>query len=101
MHMKAVSRNITVSNPNGVHCRVAERLISIISEHEATVQLTGQEGEPVDCTSILEILSLGLGCGSSVCFTAQGPDAHQVADAVEHLLTPSALDSELQDSILL
>ena len=39
-------------NPNGVHCRVAERLIKVIDEHVATVQIIDQV-QPIDCTSIL------------------------------------------------
>ena len=84
--MKTVSWESTVANPNGVHCRVAERLIKVIDKHEATVRIIDQ-GRPVDCTSILELLSLALVQGSRVCFTAQGPDADHVAAAVEQVLS--------------
>ena len=73
-------------NPNGVHCRVAERLIKVIDEHVATVQIIDQV-QPIDCTSILELLSLALVQGSRVRFTAQGPDADQVVAAVEQVLS--------------
>jgi phosphotransferase system HPr (HPr) family protein len=84
--MNIVSWESTVTNPNGVHCRVAERLIKVIDEHEATVQIVNQ-GQPVDCTSILELLSLALVQGSRVQFTAQGPDAEQVVAAVDQVLS--------------
>jgi phosphocarrier protein len=84
--MKIVSWESTVNNPNGVHCRVAERLIKVIDEHKATVHIIDQ-GQPVDCTSILELLSLALGQGSRVQFTAQGSDADQVVAAVEQVLS--------------
>ncbi|CAK8711201.1 Phosphotransferase system HPr (HPr) family [Candidatus Electrothrix laxa] len=84
--MNIVSWESTVTNPNGVHCRVAERLITVIDEHEATVQMTHQ-GQPVDCTSILELLSLALVQGSRVQFSARGPDAEQVVAAVEQVLS--------------
>ena len=84
--MKTVSWESTVTNPNGIHCRVAERLIRVIEEHEAAVQIIDQ-GVPIDCTSILELLSLALVQGSRVRFTAQGPDAELVAAAVEQILS--------------
>ena len=84
-----------MANPNGVHCRVAERLISVIDTYEASVQIisSGQSGQPItytNCTSILELLSLGLVQGSQVQFTAQGPDAELVAVAIEQVLSESA-----------
>ncbi|MCW5211808.1 HPr family phosphocarrier protein [Desulfobulbus sp. TB] len=85
--MKTVSWTSTVANPNGVHCRVAERLIRVIDNYEASVQIISPE---TACTSILELLSLGLVQGSQVQFTAQGPDAEQVAVAVEQILSESA-----------
>jgi phosphotransferase system HPr (HPr) family protein len=91
--MKIVSWESTVTNPNGVHCRVAERLIKVIDEHEATVQIIDQ-GPPIDCTSILELLSLALVQGSRVRFTAQGPDADQVVAAVDQVLSEPEPDED-------
>ena len=91
--MKTVSWESTVTNPNGVHCRVAERLIKVIDEHEAAVRMTHQ-GQPIDCTSILELLSLALVQGSRVQFTAQGPDAEQVVAAVEQGLSEPESEPE-------
>lgn len=81
-----------MTNPNGVHCRVAERLIKVIDEHEAVVQIIDQ-GQPVDCVSILELLSLGLVQGSQVQLSAQGPDADQVVAAVNQVLSEPDPDS--------
>ncbi len=92
--MKTVCWTSTVANPNGVHCRVAERLISVIDTYEASVHIIspGQSEQPTytNCTSILELLSLGLVQGSQVQFTAQGPDAELVAVAIEQVLSESA-----------
>jgi phosphotransferase system HPr (HPr) family protein len=84
--MNIVFWESTVTNPNGVHCRVAERLIKVVDEHEAIVQIIDR-GPPIDCTSILELLSLALVQGSRVCFTAQGPDADRVVAAVDQVLS--------------
>ncbi|WP_339133242.1 MAG: HPr family phosphocarrier protein [Candidatus Electrothrix sp. GW3-4] len=92
--MKTVSWESTVTNPNGMHCRVAERLMKVIDAHEATVQIV-EQGQLIDCSSILELLSLALVQGSRVRFTAQGPDAEQVVAAVEEVL---AEPEPLQDA---
>jgi phosphocarrier protein HPr len=75
-----------IANPNGVHCRVAAKLTDIVAAHNAQVWITGR-GEPVDCASILEVLSLSLIQGSVVAFTAEGPDAELAAQAINRLLS--------------
>jgi phosphotransferase system HPr (HPr) family protein len=84
--MSIVSRQCRVLHPNGIHCRVATRLVEIVSGYKATVRITGSDGI-VDCSSILDILSLSLVHGSLIRFTAQGPDADKVLAAVEVLLS--------------
>lgn len=83
--MKKIAWKSRVGNARGVHCRVASRLTEIVAEHDAEVRII-VETESVDCTSMLEILSLSLTYGSLVSFTAQGPDAARVAEAIEELL---------------
>lgn len=92
--MKKVCWETTVTNPHGVHCRVAERLISAIDEHDCTVQII-DHGQPIDCSSILELLSLALVQGSRVQFTAQGPDADEVAAVIEQVLSAPESDTLL------
>ena len=91
--MNSVSWESRVGNPKGVHCRVADHLIEIIDAHDANVRITDR-GEPVDCSSLLEILSLALVHGSQVRFTAQGPDADKVAAAIDSLLSDQSSDHE-------
>ena len=86
--MSCVRWESRVANPKGVHCRVASRLTEIVAGHDAEVRIIAG-AESVDCTSILEILSLCLVHGSRVSFTAQGPDAHRVAAAIENILSVS------------
>ena len=96
--MNIVSWESTVTNPNGVHCRVAERLIKVIDEHESAVRMVHQ-GQPVDCTSILELLSLALVQGSLVQFTAQGSDAEQVVAAVDQVLSEPESEPEPHQNV--
>ncbi len=75
-----------VHNPQGIHCRVAGRLTEIIAGHDAEVQLVNRD-EEIDCTSILEILSLALVQGSQVDFIARGREADKVQAAINRLLS--------------
>ncbi len=76
-----------VANPKGVHCRVAAKLIEITENHNVTVQFVNPQGERADCASMLEVLSLALSQGSVVRCTAEGPEATQAAQAIDHLLS--------------
>lgn len=87
--MSRVTWQSRVSNPNGVHCRVAAKLAEIAAAYKAHVWITGR-GEPVDCSSILELLSLSLVQDSLVSFTAEGPEAAQAAEAIDRLFSSGA-----------
>ncbi len=79
-----------VNNPKGVHCRVAAQLAEIVASHDAEVRIINQ-GEPADCSSILDVLSLGLVQGSLVGFTAHGPEADKMPVEIKRLF--SGLDA--------
>ncbi len=87
--MSRVTWQSRVANPHGVHCRVAAKLAEIAAAHKAQVWITGR-GEPVDCSSILELLSLSLAQGSLVSFTAEGSEAAQAAEAIDRLFSSGA-----------
>ena len=88
--MPSVRWHCRVDNPKGVHCRVAGKLAEIIAGHDAEVQLCHRD-EQIDCTSILEILSLALVRGSRVEFLAHGREAAKVQTAINQLLSDNVL----------
>ena len=75
-----------VENPKGIHCRMATRLAEIVADHTVAMKIVDGK-ESVDCSSILDVLGLGLVHGTYVCFTAKGPDAHTVLTAVAALFS--------------
>jgi phosphotransferase system HPr (HPr) family protein len=91
--MKQHSWESRVQCHRGVHCRVASRMVEIVEQHDACVEIHFQ-GDSVDCTSMLEILSLSLSQGAVVSFHAQGPEAEQVAAALDALLAQEGEDSD-------
>ncbi len=83
--MSIESVNCCIKNPKGIHCRVATKIAEIVSAHDSVVQLKAENGQ-VDCSSILDILSLALLQDSQVVVTADGADARTVLKALKSLL---------------
>lgn len=81
-------RKITVNIQQGIHGRVASRLAALAGEHDA-VLLIENEDHDIDCTSILDVLSMAFVYGSSLTFKARGKDAVKLLDKVGDLLESS------------
>lgn len=75
----------TVQNPQGIHCRVATKLAGVSASFDAVVEIV-TEADRVVVSSILDVLSLGLGLGKEVCLEARGPDADRALEAVKDVL---------------
>ncbi len=61
-------------------------MAEIVQQHNAEVRIAGINGE-ADCTSVLDVLSLGLVRDSKVVCTAMGKDAEAVLISLHTLLT--------------
>lgn len=80
----ALVREITIVNERGLHARAAARLVQTVERFDAEVTVT-RCGETVGGTSIMGILMLAAGPGSSIRVTARGPEAAAVLEAIETL----------------
>ncbi|WP_392566905.1 fused PTS fructose transporter subunit IIA/HPr protein [Utexia brackfieldae] len=79
------SRELTVLNPHGLHTRPSSVLIKVIKAFKSTVKVTNLSGsnKPVNAASLIKVVALGAKKGDRLLFTAEGPDAQQVLDAIE------------------
>ena len=78
------SRTFTYANSLGLHARPAVLLIKTLSPFKCGV--TAQHNDyRADARSILSLLSLAVGPGSQVTFTARGPDAAAALAAIARL----------------
>ncbi|NRD26096.1 dihydroxyacetone kinase phosphoryl donor subunit DhaM [Frigoribacterium sp. VKM Ac-2836] len=75
----AVERSAVLVNASGLHARPAADLVTHASRFQADVTVNG-----VDAKSLLRIMGLNVGKGSTVAVMATGPDA---AAAVDDLIT--------------
>jgi phosphocarrier protein HPr len=78
-------RELEILNRRGLHARATAKLVQCIEGFDADVTVS-RCGERVGGTSIMGILTLGAGVGSTITVTAKGPAAAEVLDAVAALV---------------
>jgi phosphocarrier protein HPr len=78
-------RELAILNRRGLHARATAKLVQCIEGFDADVTVS-RCGETVGGTSIMGILTLGAGVGSTITVTAKGPAAAQVLDAIAALV---------------
>ena len=80
-----IERDIEIKNKLGLHARAAAKLVHIAARFKSDVKI--QKGdEEVDGKSILGILLLAAGRGSTIKVKAEGEDERQALEAVEQLI---------------
>jgi phosphocarrier protein HPr len=81
----ALVRNLTIVNRKGLHARATAKLVNCVEKFDADVKVT-RCGETVGGASIMGILTLGAGMGSTITVSASGPEADAALGAIEALL---------------
>ncbi len=84
--MKPLKKNITVNIIRGVHGRVAARLAQIANLHNVRMYILC-DGEDIDCTSVLDVLSMAFVAGTQVKFRVHGKRAAQAIADVDKLFS--------------
>jgi phosphocarrier protein HPr len=80
-----ISREIEIKNKLGLHARAAAKLVHTSARFKSDIKI--QKGdEEVDGKSILGILLLAAGRGSTILLKADGPDERESLDAIEKLI---------------
>jgi len=80
-----IERVIEIKNKLGLHARAAAKLVHTAARFKADIKIRKGD-EEVDGKSILGILLLAAGRGSSVIVKANGEDERDALDAVEKLI---------------
>ena len=68
------SRQATVRNEYGIHCRPSAVIVTEAKAFSASIQVKSSRGDVADAKSIMSLLQLGLTCGQTVTITASGAD---------------------------
>jgi phosphocarrier protein len=88
-----IEREIEIKNKLGLHARAAAKLVHTAAKFKADIKIRKGE-EEVDGKSILGILLLAAGRGSSVILKANGEDEREALEAVEQLIDAKFDESE-------
>jgi phosphocarrier protein HPr len=80
-----LSRDLPIINRKGLHARATAKFVQCVERFGAEITVT-RAGETVGGTSIMGILTLGAGIGSSITVTAKGADAAEALDAITALV---------------
>ncbi len=81
----ALVRELRIVNRKGLHARATAKFVQCAEMFESAIQVT-RCGETVGGTSIMGILTLGAGIGTTITVTAVGPDAQAAIDALDTLV---------------
>ena len=80
-----VERDIEIKNKLGLHARAAAKFVHTAARFKSNIKIRKGD-EEVDGKSILGILLLAAGRGTSVTMKADGPDERDALDAIEKLI---------------
>ncbi|MCL1980512.1 MAG: HPr family phosphocarrier protein [Proteobacteria bacterium] len=79
-------KKVLVGNERGIHGRIATRLAAIAASHGVRLFL-GHNQETVECSSILDVLSLALTRGTVIDLMAEGPRAERALSVAAEIIT--------------
>jgi phosphocarrier protein len=80
-----IERVIDIKNKLGLHARAAAKFVHTAARFKADIKIRKGD-EEVDGKSILGILLLAAGRGTSITVKADGADEREALDAIENLI---------------
>lgn len=81
----AVVRELPIINKRGLHARASAKFVQMAEKFEADIRVT-RCGETVNGDSIMGLLMLAAGPGTTIQVTCKGADAREALAALEQLL---------------
>ncbi len=79
-----LERDITISNKLGLHARASAKLVQLVSGYRSTVQISCR-GRQINAKSIMGLMLLAAGKGTSIKLHADGEDEADAMAAVVDL----------------
>jgi phosphocarrier protein HPr len=81
----AIVRVLEICNKKGLHARASAKFVQTVERFEADVKVT-RAGETVGGNSIMGLMMLAAGPGTSITVEAKGRDAAAVIEAIATLI---------------
>ncbi len=86
-------RTLTICNRRGLHARAAAKFVSLAERFGASVDVL-KDGQSVSARSIMGLMMLGAGIGSTIELQAEGWDAKEAMDALAALIEAGFNESD-------
>jgi phosphocarrier protein HPr len=80
-----IVRVLEITNKKGLHARASAKFVQTVEGFDAEVKVT-RAGETVGGTSIMGLMMLSAGPGTSITIEARGSQATEVMDAICDLI---------------
>ena len=80
-----LTRCLTIRNRRGLHARAAAKFVALTERFGAAVDVV-KDGQSVPARSIMGLMMLGAGLGSSIELRAEGWDAKEALEALTDLI---------------
>jgi phosphocarrier protein HPr len=81
-----IVREIPITNKRGLHARASAKFVQMVERFKADITVT-RNNETVGGNSIMGLMMLSAGPGSSVIVSATGPEAREAIEALTTLVT--------------
>jgi phosphocarrier protein len=78
-------RTVEICNERGLHARASAKFVKLASGFDAEVRVA-RDGSVVDARSIMGLMMLAAGIGSTIDIEAEGPQAQEAVDALSALV---------------
>ena len=82
---EALRRTVLIVNERGLHARASAKFVKTASQFDAHVTVS-RDGATVEAQSIMGLMMLAAGNGSTVELTAEGPEAEEALEALTTLI---------------
>lgn len=79
------SREVAIVNKRGLHARASAKFVQMVEKFDATVRVS-RAGETVGGTSIMGLMMLAAGPGTTIHIEAAGADARAAVEALATLV---------------
>jgi len=82
---RTATATVEIINERGLHARASAKFVKLASGFDAEVKVA-REGSSVDARSIMGLMMLAAGIGSTLDLAAEGPEAEAAVDALVELV---------------
>ena len=81
----SASKTVEIINERGLHARASAKFVKLASSFDAEIQVS-KDDNTVDARSIMGLMMLAAGIGSTIDITAEGPEAQAAVEALCELV---------------